>query len=154
MTKSSADISLYPREVEVCRMAVNGLSNRDIAEALGIDHTTVKVHLRNAFKKLGIHRRLELCKHYRPEIIPKSNQTDFDGSDENLLDLIAEGRKDHEIADILSKDAVEETTTADVRVAVARLRRRTGIGTRNAMAIWWLDHTDKLGIDETLPESV
>ena len=42
------------REMEVLQLMVSGLSNNDIAARLGITAGTVKVHVGNIFKKLGV----------------------------------------------------------------------------------------------------
>ncbi|HYY21814.1 MAG TPA: helix-turn-helix transcriptional regulator, partial [Thermoleophilaceae bacterium] len=52
--------SLSPREREVARLAADGLSNREIAEALFVTVKTVEWHLRHAFEKLGIDSRRRL----------------------------------------------------------------------------------------------
>ena len=49
-----------PRELEIVRMASEGLRNRGIAERLSISEGTVKVHLHNIYDKLGVEGRLEM----------------------------------------------------------------------------------------------
>lgn len=51
---------LTPREIEVVRLVRRGLSNRQIAEGLGVAEGTVKVHLHNVYEKLSVQRRGEL----------------------------------------------------------------------------------------------
>ena len=53
----SADDTLTSREVGVLELVGQGLSNRDIAAALGIAHETVKVHVKNILRKLGVTNR-------------------------------------------------------------------------------------------------
>lgn len=48
------------REREIVRMAGGGLRNRDIAERLFITEGTVKLHLHNIYRKLGVNGRPEL----------------------------------------------------------------------------------------------
>lgn len=48
---------LTSREMEVLSAVAGGLSNKDIAERLGISETTVKTHISNIFGKLGVKRR-------------------------------------------------------------------------------------------------
>jgi DNA-binding NarL/FixJ family response regulator len=52
--------SLTGREEEVLRLVAAGLSNRQIAERLGLRPQTVKNHVRRVFEKLDVHSRLEL----------------------------------------------------------------------------------------------
>lgn len=50
---------LSPRELAVLRLLARGLSNKDIALALGISLRTVEGHLGNVFAKLGVTSRTE-----------------------------------------------------------------------------------------------
>ena len=52
--------NLTPRERQVSRLAITGLSNGEIAHELEISLSTVKLHLRNAFAKTGTQGRTEL----------------------------------------------------------------------------------------------
>jgi DNA-binding CsgD family transcriptional regulator len=52
--------SLTPREREVARLALDGLSSEDIAATLFISAHTARDHLKAIFGKLGIHRRRDL----------------------------------------------------------------------------------------------
>ena len=51
---------LTPREREVVRLLVQGRPNRQIAEALGLDETTVKAHLSRLMRKLNVRNRIAL----------------------------------------------------------------------------------------------
>ncbi len=51
---------LTSRELEIARLAVKGLSNRDIARTLTVSTRTVEGHLYRIYVKLGISRRDEL----------------------------------------------------------------------------------------------
>lgn len=53
----SAAHMLTPREAEVLRMAAEGLDNRAIATALAVSERTVKFHLQNTYRKLGVSNR-------------------------------------------------------------------------------------------------
>lgn len=48
---------LSPREAEIARLVARGLSNKQIAAALGISVWTVSTHLRRAYAKLDVHSR-------------------------------------------------------------------------------------------------
>jgi DNA-binding NarL/FixJ family response regulator len=50
---------LSSRELEVLAMIVHGKSNKEIAAALGISDSTVKVHVASILNKLGVHDRTE-----------------------------------------------------------------------------------------------
>ena len=52
--------ALSPSERRVARLAAEGLSNRDIAQALFVTTKTVEVHLSGAYRKLGISSRADL----------------------------------------------------------------------------------------------
>ena len=50
---------LHQRELEVLRMAAKGMSNKEVAQALGISVRTCQTHLANIFTKLGVGSRTE-----------------------------------------------------------------------------------------------
>jgi LuxR family transcriptional regulator, maltose regulon positive regulatory protein len=50
---------LTAREVEVMDLVASGLTNREVADALFIEETTVKAHLRHIYEKFGVRRRSE-----------------------------------------------------------------------------------------------
>jgi two-component system nitrate/nitrite response regulator NarL len=51
---------LTARELEIVRLAAEGLRNREIAERLTITEGTVKIHLHNIYEKLGVTGRSQL----------------------------------------------------------------------------------------------
>ena len=54
---------LTQAETEVARAAVDGLSNREIAEQRGTAARTVAVQLRSIYRKIGIASRTDLAAH-------------------------------------------------------------------------------------------
>jgi DNA-binding NarL/FixJ family response regulator len=54
-----ASLSLSNREAQVAQLLVDGLSNKEIAKALGIADITVRLHLRRVFSKLGARSRTD-----------------------------------------------------------------------------------------------
>jgi DNA-binding CsgD family transcriptional regulator len=53
-----ADLS--PREQQVITLVCDGLSNKAIAEKLGVAEGTVKMHLHSIYEQLGVRSRIEL----------------------------------------------------------------------------------------------
>lgn len=53
------DIGLTERQGQVLALMVRGLSNRDIAEQLGLSEGTVKIHATAVFKALGVASRTQ-----------------------------------------------------------------------------------------------
>ena len=51
------------RETEIMALIADGLSNREIAQRLGIATYTVKSHVHNILEKLALHTRLEIAAH-------------------------------------------------------------------------------------------
>jgi DNA-binding NarL/FixJ family response regulator len=56
---------LSARQREILEMAVEGLSNAEIAGHLYLSESTIKQHLRAAYKVLGVHNRTEAAKTMR-----------------------------------------------------------------------------------------
>ncbi len=50
---------LTEREIEVLQLVARGLSNKEVAKAIGRMDETVKIHLKNIFTKLGVADRTE-----------------------------------------------------------------------------------------------
>lgn len=58
-----ADVTrLTSREREVLRLAAEGMSNREIAQVLFVTDQTVKFHLGNVYRKLGVTNRTEAAR--------------------------------------------------------------------------------------------
>jgi len=53
---------LTHRELEILRPVANGASNADVAAALWITEQTVKFHLSNIYRKLGVANRTEAAR--------------------------------------------------------------------------------------------
>tara|TARA_R110000782_G_scaffold268689_1_gene365612 strand:+ start:145456 stop:146109 length:654 start_codon:yes stop_codon:yes gene_type:complete len=54
------DDLLTAREMEIVNLVCQGLRNRDIADRYNLTEGTVKVHLHNVYRKLGVNSRSEL----------------------------------------------------------------------------------------------
>ncbi len=72
-SRSKALSLLTAREETLVRLVANGLSNREIAQHLGLSEHTVKNGLFRIFEKLGFSNRVELVLY----AIAKLNQTEF-----------------------------------------------------------------------------
>jgi two-component system nitrate/nitrite response regulator NarL len=51
---------LTSRELQIARLAMSGLRNKSIAGELQLCEGTVKIHLHNIYRKLGIRSRMAL----------------------------------------------------------------------------------------------
>ncbi len=57
---TTSDSALTGRELEIAEMIALGLTGPEIATELHLSHATVRTHVRNAMKKLGVHSRAQL----------------------------------------------------------------------------------------------
>lgn len=55
----AASSAISPRELDVLLELERGGSNKHIARVLGITEHTVKFHLKNLYRKLGVNRRTQ-----------------------------------------------------------------------------------------------
>jgi DNA-binding NarL/FixJ family response regulator len=60
-TAEASRTYLTPRELEVARLLVDGLSNQAIADRLSVSRRTVHAHLSNAMGKTGTQTRTQLA---------------------------------------------------------------------------------------------
>jgi DNA-binding NarL/FixJ family response regulator len=67
---STAGFALSERETAVLEAVARGLSNREIGRELWISEQTVKFHLRNVYRKLGVSTRTEAARYaYRTGLV-------------------------------------------------------------------------------------
>ena len=60
-TEALDAVRMTQREREVIALIADGLSNKEIAQRLGIATDTVKSHVRNVMDKLALHTRLQIA---------------------------------------------------------------------------------------------
>ena len=61
---AGAEEHLTPQELQIAAHAAEGLSNREIGAAIFLSPRTVEFHLTRVYRKLGVHSRAELIRHY------------------------------------------------------------------------------------------
>jgi ATP/maltotriose-dependent transcriptional regulator MalT len=69
---------LSAREREVYDLLVQGRTNLEIAKTLFISATTVKVHVRHIYEKLGVHTRAEAAASAAPDTSSHDRRTGHD----------------------------------------------------------------------------
>ncbi|ACL21284.1 LuxR family transcriptional regulator [Desulfitobacterium sp. LBE] len=62
LNKNTGRKNLTYREKEISKLRIQGYTRKEIADILNISHFTVKKHLENIYKKLGIASVVELIK--------------------------------------------------------------------------------------------
>jgi DNA-binding NarL/FixJ family response regulator len=70
VAQTTGEVALSEREAAVLEAVARGLSNREIGRQLWISEQTVKFHLRNVYRKLGISSRTEAARYaYRTGLV-------------------------------------------------------------------------------------
>ena len=62
--------ALTPRQREIALLMADGLSNKQIARRLSIEHSTVKNHVHSILSKLGVTRRDQVARRLDPGLDP------------------------------------------------------------------------------------
>lgn len=63
-----ASDELSPREIEVIELVLEGYTNKQIAQRLGVGFETVKTHISHICSKLGARNRAHAASLYRQEL--------------------------------------------------------------------------------------
>jgi DNA-binding NarL/FixJ family response regulator len=61
--RNEAAQTLTPREIEIIKQVSAGLRNMEIGKKLFISEGTVKIHLHNIYRKLGVDSRIKLARY-------------------------------------------------------------------------------------------
>jgi DNA-binding CsgD family transcriptional regulator len=64
-TKRLSEFDVSVRQTEIARCVLNGLSNKEIARALNLSESSVKVHIYTLYKRLGVRSRVEFVQFLR-----------------------------------------------------------------------------------------
>ncbi len=59
LSSGTPDTPWTPREREVLRLIVEGCSNNEIAQSMVVSRSTVKTHINNVYRKLGVRNRVQ-----------------------------------------------------------------------------------------------
>jgi len=62
---SDSDYLLSPREKEVLEWLAKGLVYKEIAQHLGVGSETIKMHLKNIYKKLHVQNKIEALNKFK-----------------------------------------------------------------------------------------
>lgn len=65
LDRRAAAATISPREQELLRVLAEGLTNREIAARLVLEESTIRTHLRNIYRKLGVNSRLQAIQRAR-----------------------------------------------------------------------------------------
>ncbi len=72
--REAARDELTPQELQVALLACDGKTNRDIGLALFLSPKTIEAHLGRVYRKLGIHSRVELVRHFSARGAPAATR--------------------------------------------------------------------------------
>jgi two-component system nitrate/nitrite response regulator NarL len=67
--------NLTPRERDIVRILARGASNKDIARALALAESTVKIHVRNVLRKLNLTSRVQIAVHPLAQALRDEDQS-------------------------------------------------------------------------------
>ncbi|MBL7153427.1 MAG: response regulator transcription factor [Phycisphaerae bacterium] len=59
---------ISPRELEVAKLVCDGLSNKEIAEALNIRQGTVKTHMKNLYRRIHVKNKVALLLRFMADV--------------------------------------------------------------------------------------
>jgi two-component system nitrate/nitrite response regulator NarL len=121
---------LSKREMEVVRSLAEGLTNREIAERLGLSQHTIKNYLFRVFDKLGVSSRVELLFMTLSQASPAQSL---------LPSLLANGgRHDEATITVCQKAAEQGLPTAQLALAQLYSARRSGPKDLMYAYMWFL----------------
>lgn len=125
MTAPAALDSLTPRQAEVARLIAEGHSTKEIAYALGISTSVVRVHISAVYDLLGVDSRAGLTRRlygWPPPALP--SLPGLSQRQAEVVVLVAEGQTNREIAYRLgiTEQTVKNHVTGALRALGVRNR--------------------------------
>ena len=141
---------LSKREMEVVRCLVQGLTNREIADRMGLSQHTVKNYLFRVFDKLGVSSRVELLfmtlnqGNPQEEILPARTPKKLTDGRPKLTDgSNGESKGDEATFGLFQKAAEAGVPAAQMALAQAYLTRRTQPDDLVQAYMWYLVATTR-----------
>jgi len=130
---------LSKREVEVVRCVTEGLTNREIADRLGLSQHTIKNHLFRIFDKLGVSNRIEL-------LFVTLSQNITDSTTVTLPDLLTVPCGDCDEASLEVCEKAAEHGVLAAQLMLARTSLAGGANDHNAARayLWFSMAVDQL----------
>ena len=130
---------LSKREADVVRCAMEGLTNREIADRLGLSQHTIKNHLFRIFDKLGVSNRIEL-------LFLTMSRNSADSTAISFPDLLTSTCGDCDEATLSVCEKAAEHGDLAAQLMLARTALAGGAGDHNAARayVWFSVALDQL----------
>jgi two-component system nitrate/nitrite response regulator NarL len=128
---------LSKRELEVVQYLAQGLTNREIADRLGLSQHTIKNYLFRVFDKLGVSSRVELL------FMTLSQNSNADDVAEISNGALSGERHDEATLAAFQKAAENGVPAAQLALAQAYLARRDGPADLVQAYMWYLIATER-----------
>jgi two-component system, NarL family, nitrate/nitrite response regulator NarL len=128
--------NLSQRECQVVDWLVQGLSNREIAQQMGLSQHTIKNYVFRIFEKMGVSNRVELLFF----VLSESRSTAPEVSDNTLLQ---DQVQDVELP-VLIEEAKQGSLTAQVALAEAYAKKRRSALDAGCAYKWYLIASERM----------
>ena len=120
------------REREILRQIAAGLSNKEVAQRLGLSAHTVAAHVRSGFKKLNVHSRKALSAAFEPESQPAFQILERRASEAQHILVLDQGT-DRSRAMVINKAG---RMLASARKELAHAYPKPGWVEHDGLSIW------------------
>ncbi len=120
------------REREILRQIAAGLSNKEVAQRLGLSAHTVAAHVRSGFKKLNVHSRKALSAVFEPESRPAFQILERRASETQYILVLDQGT-DRSRAMVINKAG---RMVASARKELTHVYPKPGWVEHDGLSIW------------------